>query len=82
MTGLCIVPLQILDRPYKKTNHLNQVNGKKNSILYLHAAAFSPVQDTWAKSVNRGYFKTWPELTEKDIQNITKYESTVKGHLV
>ena len=51
ITGLWIVPLQILDRPTHQSNNIHQFNGKENSIKYLCAAAFSPVQDTWAKVV-------------------------------
>ena len=81
ITGLWIVPLQILDRPTHQSNNLNQVNGKENTIKYLHAALFRPVQDTWARSVNRGYFNTWPGITAKYISNMPKDESTIKGHI-
>ena len=47
MTGLCRVPFQILDRTTHQSNRLHQVNGKENSIKYLHVEAFIPVQDTW-----------------------------------
>ena len=50
MTGLWSVPIHILDITTHQSNHLNQVNGKENSIKFLHAAAFSSVQDTWAKA--------------------------------
>ena len=52
MTDLCIVPLQILDILSHQINNINQVNGKKNAIKFLHKAAFVPVQDTWEKAVN------------------------------
>ena len=81
ITGFWRMPLQILDRPTHKSNHLHQVNVKENSIKYLHAAAFSLVQDTCSKDVNRGYFNTWPGITEKDINNMPKAEATIKGHL-
>ena len=81
MIGLWRVPLQILDIPTHQSNRLHQVNDKENSIKYLHAAAFSLVQDTWGKSVNRGYFNTWPGLTAKDIHNTTKFESTIMGKI-
>ena len=65
MTGLWRLPIQILDRPTHQSNNLHQTNEKENNINYLHEAAFIPVQDTWEKDVNMGYFKTWPGLTEK-----------------
>ena len=43
--------------------------------------AYSPVQDTWARSVNRGYFNTWPGITSKEINKMPKAEATIKGHL-
>ena len=81
MTDLFRVPLQSIDRPTNQINHLHQVNGKESSIKYLHATSFIPVQDTWGKSVNRGYFNTWPGLMAKDIHKMTKAEATIKRHL-
>ena len=82
MPGLCRVPLQSLDRPANQSNNLNQVNGKESAIKYLHASEFIPVQGTWARAVNRGYFNTWPGLTAKDINKMPEAEATIKGHIV
>ena len=65
MTSLWIVPLQSIDILTHQRNNILKVNGNYNSIKYMHAAEFSPVQDTWAKAVNCGYLNTWPLLTEK-----------------
>ena len=81
MTGLRRVTIHILDRTTHQSNHLHQVNGKENDIKYTHATAFSLVQDTWAKAFNRGYFNTWSGLTAKDIDKMTKSESTIKDHI-
>ena len=81
MRGLWRVPLQSLYRPTHHSNNLYQVNGKENSIKYLHISAFRPVQDTCTRAANRGYFKTLTILTVKDINKMTKDESTIKGHL-
>ena len=81
MTGLQRVTIHILDRTTHQINHLHQVNGKENDIKYTHATAFSLVQDTWAKAFNRGYFNTWSGLTAKDIDKMTKSESTIKDHI-
>ena len=80
MTGLWRLPLQSLDIPTHQSNNLHQVNGKEISINYLHQTEFSPVQDTWARAVNMGYFNTWPGLTEKDISNMSKDKATTKVH--
>ena len=79
ITGLWIVPIQNLDRPTHQRNNVHQVNGKDNSVKYLHAAAFTPVQDTWAKAVNWRYFDMWPVITTKDINKIPKAEVIIKG---
>ena len=81
MTGLWIVPLQILDRPSHKSNNIHQVNGKENSINNLNVVAFSPVQDTRSISFNRFYFDAWPVITAKYINRIPKDEATIKVHL-
>ena len=53
MTSLWIVPLQRIDILTHQRNNILKVNGNYNSIKYMHAAEFSPVQDTWAKAFNR-----------------------------
>ena len=80
MAGLWRVPNQSLYRTTNQSNTIHQVNGKENDMLYLHAAEFSLVQDTWERSVNRGYFNTWTGLMEKYINKIPKSDSTIKGH--
>ena len=49
--------------------------------MFIHAAAFSPVQDTWARAVNQGYFDTWPGITAKNINRMHKAEATIKSYL-
>ena len=44
-------------------------------------AVFIPVQDTWERAVNMGYFNTCPGLTSKEISKMPKAEATIKGHL-
>ena len=80
-TGLWRAPLRILDRPTHQSNNIHKVNDKDNAIKYLHVTAFSPVQYTWEKSFNQGYFNRWPGITEKYINKMPKAESTIKGHL-
>ena len=82
MAGLWRVPTQSLYRTTHQSNTIHQVNGKENDIIYLHAAKFSLVQDTWERSVNRGYFNTWTGLTEKYINNMPKAKATIKGHVL
>ena len=50
-------------------------------VQYLHAACFSPVPSTWCKAIRRGYFATFPGLTEKLVQkHLPKSDATTKGH--
>ena len=83
--GLWRVSLQSLDRPTNQIKHLHQVNGKENFIKYLHTAVFSPVQDTWDKSVNRGYFNTRPESLQmkstrwQNMRPPSRYVSHIAG---
>ena len=81
MTVLLRVNLQSLYIPIHQSNNIDQVNGKENSIKYLHVEAFTPVQDSWERSVNRGYFNTWPGILAKGTNNMPKSEATIKGHL-
>jgi hypothetical protein len=41
-----------------------ECTNKRDLVRFLHAAAFSPVQDTWLKAIWAGHFTTWPGLTE------------------
>jgi hypothetical protein len=54
----------------------------QDTITYLHACCFSPVTDTWLKSIQNGHFATRPSVT---VENVRKYlcksDATAKGHL-
>jgi hypothetical protein len=54
----------------------------KDTKTYLHACCFSPVTDTWLKSIQNGHFASWPSVT---VENVRKYlgksDATTKGHL-
>jgi hypothetical protein len=54
----------------------------KDTIIYLHACCFSPVQDTCIKSIQNGDFATWPSVA---VENVRKYlpksDTTAKGHM-
>ena len=45
-------------------------------------AVFSPVQDTWARAVNQGYFDTWPGIKSKYINRMPKAEVIIRVHLI
>ena len=52
-------------------------------VIYFHAAAGYPVQDTWLKEVKAGNYELWTGLT---YNNATIYcpsaDETIKGHMV
>ena len=48
----------------------------------LHRACFSPVVDTWWKTIDAGYFTTWPGLTSRLVRkHLPNYTDTANGHL-
>jgi hypothetical protein len=54
----------------------------QDTITYLHACCFSPITDTWIKSIQNGHFATWPSVT---VANVRKYlfksDATAKGQM-
>jgi hypothetical protein len=54
----------------------------QDTITYLHACCFSPVQDTWLKAIQNGLFSTWQFVT---VENVRKYlpksDAAAKGHM-
>jgi hypothetical protein len=40
----------------------------QDTITYLHACCFSPVTDTWLKSIQNGHFATWPSVTMENVR--------------
>jgi hypothetical protein len=59
-----------------------ECSNKRDLVRFLHAAAFSPVPDTWLTAIQEGYFATWPGITEYLVRNnLPKELATVKGHI-
>jgi hypothetical protein len=48
----------------KQAHRVYECTNKGDFVRFLHAAAFSPVQDTWLKAIRAGHFATWPGLAE------------------
>jgi hypothetical protein len=66
----------------KQAHSVYECTNKRDLVRFLHAAAFSPVQDTWLKAIQAGHFATWPGLTEDLVpKHLPKEIATVKGHL-
>eukprot|EP00957_Ditylum_brightwellii_P206294 15347724-Ditylum_brightwellii.AAC.1 len=63
-------------------NSLYELKCGKDTVNYLHAAAFFPCIKTWKKAITAGYFTTWPGLTVDMVNKyLDKSMSTAKGHL-
>jgi hypothetical protein len=66
----------------EKAHSVYECTNKRDLVRFLHAAAFSPVQDTWLTAIRAGHFATWPGLTEDLVRkHLRKEIATVKGHL-
>jgi hypothetical protein len=67
--------------PEHAVHNVYEQKSIQDTITYLHAC-FSPVQDTWIKSIQNGHFVTWPSLT---VDNMRKYlpksDAMVKCHM-
>ena len=49
---------------------------------YLHASCYGPVKSTFLKAIKKGFFKTWPRLSEETIRkHLYPQIATAKGHL-
>jgi hypothetical protein len=54
----------------------------QETITYLYACCFSPVQDTWLKDIQNGQFETWPSITVENVRKyLTKSDATSKGRI-
>jgi hypothetical protein len=51
-------------------------------IKFMHAMAFSPVETTWVKAINKGFFQSWPGITATAVHKyFPKSTATTKGHM-
>ena len=80
--GLWALPLNQSPPTQHKSNLALDNKTKQDLVMFLHAAAFSPVESTWIKAIQNGHFATWPGITEQSVkQYYTKSIATAKGHL-
>jgi hypothetical protein len=59
----------------KQAHSVYECTNKRHLVRFLHAAAFSPVQDTWLKAIRAGHFATWPGLTADLVRKHLPNES-------
>jgi hypothetical protein len=68
--------------PQHMAHNVYEQKSIQDTIGYLHAFYFSPVQDTWIKAISNGHFMTWPALTVDNVYNyLPKSDAMVKGHM-
>jgi hypothetical protein len=66
----------------EQAHSVYECTNKRDLVQFLHASAFSPMQETWLKAIRVGHFATWPGLTEDLVRkHLPKEIATVKGHL-
>jgi hypothetical protein len=66
----------------EQAHSVYECTNKWDLVRFLHAAAFSSVQDTWLKAFREGHFATWPGLTEDLVcKHLPKEIARVKGYL-
>jgi hypothetical protein len=58
---------------HHSTNNVNKMNKQGAIVKHLHQEAYgSPIQSTWIKTIEAGYFTTWSGLTPILVQSIYK----------
>ena len=51
-------------------------------INFLHQACGNPVKSTWLAAINNNHYKSWPNLTAKNVNKyLYKTIHTLKGHM-
>lgn len=83
--GLWELPLQQIKEDNKIMSNNIKTTASNNlfeHIQFLYQACGSPVKSTWIKAINNNHFKSWPNLT---VKNVNKYlEKTIhslRGHM-
>ena len=76
----------LLPVPLIKTSKLNVIirknKTKKDLVKFLHAAAWSPVTDTWIKAIKNNHFTTWPGLSPELVRkHLPPSVATAEGHM-
>ena len=67
----------------KESCHMTYISRNTRDMMYfMHAALGSPAISTLTRAIGRGYLKSWPGLTNKNVlKHIQFSEATAKGHL-
>ena len=83
--GLWELPLQNpADQHIALSNNIKTTSSHNlyEHINFLHKACGNPVKSIWIKAINNNHFKSWPNLT---VKNVNKYLDTtihtLRGHM-
>ena len=64
------------------TYSMHEIITKQYLVLYLHQAACIPFPLTWMKSIDAGFYATWPGLTSALVcKHLPKSIYTAKGNI-
>jgi hypothetical protein len=78
-SGLYHVPLQTTPAQANSAYH---TKSNRELIKYLHQCCFCPSSTTWTTAIAKGFFSTWPGLTEHLVRHhLPKSTATSSGHL-
>jgi hypothetical protein len=85
-SGMCRVPLGNTDSAQAAPEHclhnVYEQKSIKDTITYLHACCFSPMQETWLEAIQNGHFATWPSVTVESVRKyLPKSDAMLKGHM-
>jgi hypothetical protein len=85
-SGLGCVPLgnsiSTQAAPEHYYQNIYEKNSIKETITYLHACCFSPVQETCLKAIKNVHFSTLPSFTVDNVREyLPKSDATAKGHM-
>jgi hypothetical protein len=68
--------------PPHKAHNVYEQKSVQDTISYLHACCFIPVQDTWIKAIANCHLTAWPVLTVENVRKyLPKYDAMVNGHM-
>ena len=68
--------------PTEAINNVYELRSQAELVRFFHAAAGFPTKATWIRAIKRGFYASWPGLTEKAVhKHFPESEETQKGHM-
>ena len=67
--------------PTEAIFNVYEIKTQPELVRYFHAAAGFPTKPTWLNAIKKGFYTSWPGLTDKIVQKyFPESEETWKGH--